>query len=254
VISRGLWIAFLAITLTPSYAQTTVSFCGNPVQKPYNSSPQFFAPDGTRGVGIRIWINGVLSPVPDTKAACLPIALRYNNPGVLKTPSKGSWPNQTSKDSKGHAVFPTVEAGITAWGLWMKKKSESGKPQTAMSIMSVYAPPNDCVGSIGTPPNCPYGINPTAEYAARVAANVNKKPEDVLNLDGTDCKEGRDALYALFQQIASFEIGGNFCGRENNKTLALCDVDRELFDKAMDTAYGPVNFGKCADPAEAHEK
>lgn len=246
-------IILLAAASTASVAQMPVLSCGNPVTTPYNSSPQFFAPDGTRGVGIKIWVKGVSSSIPDTKAACLPIALRYNNPGVLKTPSKGPWPNQTTKDSKGHAIFPTVEAGITAWGLWMKKKSESAKPHTAMSIMSVYAPPDDCVGSIGTPPNCPYGLNPTAEYAARIAFSVGKKPTDVLNLDGTDCKEGREALYALFQQIASFEIGGNFCGREDKNKLALCDFDREIFDNSMDTAYGPVNFGKCADPAAAHE-
>lgn len=250
---NSLILALLVATSTTTYAQVAVSSCGNPVTTPYNSSPQFFSPDGTRGVGVKIWVHGVLVSIPDTKPACLPIALRYNNLGVLKTPSKGPWPNQTTKDGKGHAIFPTVESGITAWGLWMKKKAESGKPQTAMSLMSVYAPPDDCVGSIGSPPNCPYGINPTAEYAARVASSVNKKPMDVLNLDGTDCKEGREALYALFQQIVSFEIGGNFCGRENKNTLALCSIDRELFDKAMDAVYGPVDFGKCADPAEAHE-
>lgn len=220
--------------------------CANPVSTPYNNSPQFFSPDGTRGIGIQIWIKGVLSPIPDVRASCLPIALRYNNPGVLKTPSKAPWPNQRTKDSKGHAVFSTVEAGITAWGLWMKKKTESGKPQTAMAIMSIYAPEDDCVGSVGKFPDCRYGPNPTKEYATRVAASVNKQPNDVLNLDGTDCKEGRNALYALFQQISSFEIGGDFCGRENKNTLALCQIDRNMFDRAMDKAYG--SDGKCASP------
>ena len=243
---------FLLAASIVNLAQGATVQCGNLVAKPYKTSPQFYGPEGTRGVGIQIWKRGVLTPIPDTKAACLPIALRYNNPGVLKTPSRGPWPNQIAKDGKGHAIFPTTKDGIAAWGFWMKKKFDSGKPQSAMSIMSVYAPPDDCVGSIGTPPNCPYGLNPTRDYATRIASSIGKKPTDILNLDGTDCMEGRDALYALFLQIATFEIGGDFCGRESKDSVAICGVDRELFDGAMDSAYGTVLRGKCANPAGAH--
>lgn len=246
-----LLLVLLVATLNSSYAQELV--CRNLVSKPYNSAPLFHSPDGTRGVGIQIWINGVLSPIPDTRPACLPIALRYNNPGALKTPSKKPWPNQIAKDNKGHAIFNTVEAGITAWGLWMKRKLESGKPQTVISIMSIYAPPNDCVGSIGSPPNCPYGINPTAKYAERIASSVNIMPTDTLYIDSTNCYEGREVLFTLFQQIASFEIGGDFCGRENKKTLPHCAIDRVLFDKAMDVAFGSKELSKCADLEKASE-
>lgn len=244
---KPIWIIsfVFATTHAASYAQPDMSSCSNPVSTPYSRSPLFFSPDGTRGVGVKIWIKGNLSEIPDTSAKCLPIALRYNNPGVIKTPSKNSWPNQIGKDSKGHAVFPTVEAGIVAWGLWMKKKFQSGVPQTAMSIMSVYAPPFDCVGTIGVFPDCPYGANPTAAYAQRVASGVGKEPNDVLNLDGSDCKEGRAVLYHLFQEIATFEIGANFCGRERPGKLSLCIFDRGLFDKALDSVFGPVESGKC---------
>jgi hypothetical protein len=227
--------------------------CTNLVKKPYNLSPRYKAPDGTRGQGITIWVKGQLTVIPDTRPGCLPIALRYNNPGVLKTPRQGPWPGQIGKDDKSHAIFGSVEQGMAAWGLWMKRRNDSGQKHTAFSIMSMYAPPTDCVGSIGTPPNCPFGINPTLEYASRVAAAVNKAPKDPLNLDGTDCREGREALYALFQQIATFEIGSGFCGSQDGKSRGLCGVDRELFDKAMDSAFGPVQHGRCADPAEAHK-
>jgi hypothetical protein len=228
------------------HAAQALTSCNNLVKKPYNASPAVFAPDDSRGKDIQIWLHGALSPIPDTRAGCLPIPLRYNNPGSMKTPSTGPWPNQMTKDQKGHAVFPSIEAGIAAWGLWMKRKYQSGHPQSAMSIMSVYAPETDCVGSIGTPPNCPYGVNPTREYAARVASSVGKQPNDPLNLDGMDCGQGREALYALLQQIATFEIGGDFCGREKKGVLPLCVIDRGTFDRAMDTAYGLENTRRCA--------
>jgi hypothetical protein len=231
-----------------------VIYCENAVEEPYNNSPEYFAPDGSRGLGISIWKDGKLSSIPDTTPRCLPIALRYNNLGAVKTQSKGPWPNQIAKDSKGHAVFRTVEDGITAWGFWMKNKSTSKKLPTAMSIMSVYAPPTDCVGSKGQPPKCPYGINPTKEYASRVASSVGKQPDDALNLDGTDCKEGREALYKIFLEISTFEIGGDFCGKENRKSLPLCVTDRNVFDTAMDSAYGKVDYRKCAVPAKERKK
>jgi hypothetical protein len=113
-------------------------------------------------------------------------------------------------------------------------------------MMSLYAPPDDCVGSIGTPPNCPYGVNPTLDYAKRVAGRIGKGPEEPMQLDPTDCKEGREALYAVFLEVATFEIGRSFCGGD-------CAIDRDMFDTAIDATFGPVNFGPCSDPPEAHE-
>ena len=248
-------IILLTFASTNSYCnETKIKSCGNLVTTPYKSSPKFFAPDGSRGEGVSIWINGQLKPIPDTRAGCLPIPLRYNNIGAIKTPKRAPWTGQIGKDDKSHAIFGSVEQGITAWGLWMKNRQKTGVKNSAFSIMSLYAPPDDCVGSIGIFPDCPFGINPTEEYAARVAAAVKKQPNDPLNLDATDCKEGRDVLYALLQEIASFEIGGNFCGKENKKSKTFCSINREIFDKAMDTAYSPVKWGPCSDPAEAHEK
>ena len=228
--------ALLTVVALPVYGQT--SDCKNPNQKTYNKKPAFCAPDGTRGAGISLVVNDEAIAIPDVRCSCLPIALRYNNPGVLKTP-QGGWKTQMRDsagepiaDAKGHALFASVEDGIAAWGEWMKRRIEKGQLTTAFQIMSLYAPPDDCVGSIGKPPNCPYGINPTLEYAERVAGAVNKGANEELNLDGADAG-GREVLYAVFSAIATFEIGSDFC-------KSKCKISRELFDKAMDSVWGVI--------------
>lgn len=232
------WSFVLTIALLTVPVSGQSGDCKNPNQKTYNKNPIFCAPDGTRGVGINLIVNDEAVAIPDVRCACLPIALRYNNPGVLKTPP-GGWKTQLRDlagkpvaDAKGHALFGSVEEGIAAWGDWMKLRIEKDQLRTAFQIMSLYAPPDDCVGSVGKPPNCPYGVNPTLEYAERVASAVNKGPEEELNLDGARA-DGRDALYAVFSAIATFEIGADFC-------RSKCEVNRGVFDKAMDSVWGAV--------------
>lgn len=226
--------ALLSVTVIPVCAQT--GDCKNPNQKTYNKKSAFCAPDGTRGVGISLIVDDEATAIPDARCSCLPIALRYNNPGVLKTP-QGGWKTQLRDsdgkpiaDAKGHALFGSVEDGIAAWGEWMKRRIERDRFKTAFQIMSLYAPPYDCVGSIGKPPDCPFGINPTLDYAEQVARAVNKGANEELNLDGAH-PEGREVLYAFFSAIATFEIGPDFCGSK-------CKIDRELFNKAMDSVWG----------------
>lgn len=229
-------VVFLLLSLAPAVEAQT---CANPNRKTYNNRPEACAPEGTRGVGISVRGRGG-SPVnvPDVRCKCLPIALRYNNPGVLKTP-RGGWAGQMRDargglvfDSKQHAVFPTVEAGVAAWSVWMKRRSVDGNLRTAFKLMSLYAPPTDCVGSIGKPPNCPHGLNPTEEYARKIGASVGKGPHDTLDLDGTR-RKGRDTLYAIFSAIITFEIGGDFCN-------GTCTADREVFERGMNLAWGAL--------------
>ena len=228
----------LLVAISTVLANGQVEVCKNPNRKTYNRKPAFCAPEGTRGVGISLVIDGEKVSIPDLRCSCLPIALRYNNPGVLKTPRAG-WKTQLRDsngraiaDSKGHALFGSVEDGIAGWVEWMKRRSKRKRLKTAFQIMSLYAPPDDCVGSIGKPPNCPYGINPTLEYARQVASAVNKGPKEPLNLNGST-RAGRDSLYALFSAISTFEIGPDFC-------KARCEIDREVFEKAMDSIWGKV--------------
>jgi hypothetical protein len=215
----------------PASASESIA-CANPNHHVYVQSPTVFAPDGTRALGLTVRVGGQMSPPPDLRPACLPIAVRYNNYGVLKTPRAGPWPGQLAKDGHGHAVFETVDAGVAAWVMWLQRRAASGH-QTSMSIMSLYAPPDDCVGSIGIPPNCPYGINPTREYATRVASAVNLGPDDSLSLD-TRCQASRDGLYAIYISVVTMEIGRDFCGGVN------CGIDRSMFNRAMDRIAGPV--------------
>jgi|GEM_PF-1923868 len=159
-------------------------------------------------------------------------------PKPSKHPRSRHGPRQIAKDKRGHAVFDSVEGGTAAWGLWMRKKFESGRAYSAFDIMSVYAPPDDCVGSIRNKDGqCPYGLNPTQVYAERVAASVGKKANDHLDLNGANCQGGRNGLYALFREIASFEIGGNFCGRKDAASGRVCEIDRAMFDRAPDEAF-----------------
>ena len=225
------------IMVTAVVANSQVN-CKNPNGKTYNSKPAFCSPKGTRGAGITLMVNGNRVAIPDLRCPCLPIALRYNNPGVLKTPA-GGWKTQLRDragraiaDKKGHALFGSVQDGIAAWGEWMKRRIEINRLRTAFQIMSLYAPPTDCVGSIGKPPNCPFGINPTLEYATQVASAVNKGPKEPLNLNGRH-REGRASLFSIFSTIATFEIGSDFCN-------SRCEIDRDMFEKAMDSVWGVV--------------
>jgi hypothetical protein len=236
ILTLASMIALSTVATILAYGQEGV--CKNPNGKTYNRKPAFCAPEGTLGVGISLIVNDESVPIPDLRCSCLPIALRYNNPGVLKTP-KGGWKTQLRDsagrgvaDKKGHALFGSVENGIAAWGEWMKRRIERDHLSTAFQIMSLYAPPDDCVGSIGKPPNCPYGINPTIEYAEQVASAVNKGPEEALNLDGAT-PEGRDSLFSIFSAISNFEIGADFC-------RSKCEISREVFEKAMDSSWGKL--------------
>jgi hypothetical protein len=130
-------------------------------------------------------------------------------------------------------VFASVAEGLAAWSTWIKRRSEEGL-NTAFSLMSLYAPPDDCVGSIGTPPDCPHGLNPTREYAKRIAAAVGKGPDDALNLDGADCSEGRVVLSKLLTEVVTFEVGSDFCG-------GACLIDARVFTDSMDSVWGPCN-------------
>lgn len=235
-------IAAFCLGLAPGNAAYAIE-CKNPNAKVYNANPKYFAPEGTIGKGLKIAINGELAKVPDIRPACLPIAVRYNNYGVLKTPSAGPWAGQFAKDSKGHAVFKTVDDGVRAWVTWIRKRTET--PKSAFEIMSIYAPPDDCVGSVGTPPKCPYGINPTKKYAERVSGALKLGIHDKLDLDASTCP-GRMALYAVFKEVATFEIGKDFCA-------GLCEIDWEMFRDALDATGAEIKLNTCADSAAAHE-
>ncbi len=225
----ALWIIFSA---TSAFAQ----HCKNPGNIRYHpSNPQFYAPIKTRALGFLIEVDSNPRRPPDLKPECLPLGIRYNNPGALKTPNAGPWDRQIGKDTKGHAIFPRVEDGVVAWLTWVQRRAKSGV-NTPSELMSMYAPPDDCVGSVAKLPNgrCPPGfsLNDTRRYAKRVAAALGVGPNDTLSLTGANCS-GRRRLKAFFSEIMVLELGRAFCNKR-------CGIQGRLFNRAADKVFGSV--------------
>ncbi|MDP9038023.1 MAG: hypothetical protein M3O02_01960, partial [Acidobacteriota bacterium] len=93
---------------------------------------------------------------------------------------------QISRDPHGHAVFDTIESGIGEVLNWLERRRKEGN-DTALLMISRYAPPDDCLGSVEKIHNSTTGklecprknpLNPTREYAARVAAAVAKDVDE----------------------------------------------------------------------------
>lgn len=209
--------------------------CNNPNHKVYNSNPSFFAPKDSLGEHFKIWRKGKPIVIPDRKPECLPLALRYNNPGALKTPIKYMWEGQIGKDDRGHAIFQSTNYGVKAWVKWMNNKFSSDKNYSIFRIMSIYAPPDDCVGSIGTPPShCKYGLNPTALYAENIAKNINLEPHSRIILSKLSTGEKKNLYYHLFTSISTFEIGPDFCGKTKDFYDAFCFFPEDIFYEILD--------------------
>lgn len=213
---------------------TSQPACSNSGAIRYIPKATFFAPDATRARGILVTSGLGRTAVADVRPECLPLPIRLNNPGALKTPIAGPWAGQVGKDGKGHAIFDSVGSGIAAWTLWVQRRMHEGR-NTSFKLMSMYAPPDDCVGSVkkvkkGSGESvCPPGfpLNPTRQYADRVAMAAHKGSDDVLFSSPPTCKSNRDALFAMLEAVMRFENGA-FCGKNG------CSVDRHLFETVLD--------------------
>lgn len=230
---RGLILA-IAGCLCASQAAAQNIKCENPRRVVYNKAPAFKAPDDTRGLGVLINKDDALIPLPDRRAECLPLSVRYNNPGAIQTRKVGPWDGQIGKDSKGHAIFTSLQDGVATFIQWMLPRVSGGK-RSAFEVMSLYAPPDDCIGTVSKVKNaqgimvCPPGfpLNPTKEYASRVAGSFNKGPNEKLSLDSLNCPMLRDGMKSFLREIMTFEAGRQFCGGKN------CSVDDVIFDNAF---------------------
>lgn len=170
------------------------------------SAAQVRAQDLVERNGLLISDNGVFKQAKFTaKELNSPgmLCIRFNNYWCMKSVG---WEGEVGKDARGHAIFndPVFSARAVArqFRTWWFR---DGK-RTAFQIMSTYAPPDDCVGSVGKPPNCKYGPNPTEIYAARVAESIRKGPNDSLDLFDASGKLNRSLAIPFFQAIASFEL------------------------------------------------
>jgi hypothetical protein len=131
------------------------------------------------------------------------VCIRHNNYWCMKSVG---WQGEIGSDSRGHANFsdPAYSARAAARQLHTWRRRD--KLRTAFEIMSKYAPPDDCVGSIGRPPNCPHGINPTREYAIKVAEAVGKGPDDDLGLFDQNLKMNKSIAIPILRAISAFEL------------------------------------------------
>jgi hypothetical protein len=232
-----LGLAVVVVHPFPALGAIPALVCNNPGHQIFRKDPPISAPDATRAIGVLIrGDKGTGERIPDRRPSCLPLALRLNNPGAQKAVHA---PGQIGRDPRGHAVFDTVESGIAEVIAWIERRRVEHN-DTAFLMMSRYAPPDDCLGSVGKIRSpltgnleCPpkYPLNPTREYAVSVAAAVGKGPNDHLALGRTKCPDERKAVKTFIDQIITFESGGGFCAQ-------LCIVDAQVFDRAIVRAWG----------------
>lgn len=174
--------------------------------------------------GLMIRHNGELVPARFTESDLNRpgmVCIRFNNYWCIKSVG---WNGEVGHDSRGHAKFSDPVYSARAAAKQMKTWWYRDERRSAFEIMSAYAPPDDCVGSIGKPPDCPYGINPTADYATRIADAVGKGPRENLNLFNEDGKMNRSVAISLLQAIARFELTDRY------------EVTSELIGEGIDRA------------------
>ncbi len=238
-------VGFIGLGAELPAAEAQVARCDNPGNKVFHSNPPFAAPEETRAVGILIGNGqGGAVPIPDRRSRCLPLGLRLNNPGAQQSRSA---PGQTARDGKGHAVFDTVESGVAEVLAWLERRRREGN-DTALLMMSRYAPPDDCIGSVDKVRNprtgrmeCPRGfpLNPTREYAEAVATTVGKGINERLGLGQTRCGDEREAAKRLVERIVTMESGSGFC-------RGICTVDQSVFARAINRVWGEIPAGCSA--------
>jgi len=144
------------------------------------------------------------------------VCIRFNNFWCVKD---ARWKGEIGKDARGHAQFDNPVSGARAFALLMHAYRYKYNLKTADQLIARYAPSDDCVGSIGTPPNCPYGINPVAEYSARVAKAVGKGTNEDLKLFTRAGKIDVKVAIPLFQAFSSFELTDKY--RPDQRLIVL---------------------------------
>jgi hypothetical protein len=193
----ALWIAVLPLSLSSSTA----------VQEPAFSTATY---------RVSNWRTEALAHLEITEAKLDANPIRcvlLNNYWCLKGVGPGGtvgWEGGLGVDDDGHAAFRSGTHAARAAARNLRTAYVRRGRKSAWQIMSVYAPPDDCVGgdrnrlSNGS---CRYGKNPTGTYAARVARGITDDIHGDLRLfapDGT----ATAGLAVLLANIAAFEIGG----------------------------------------------
>ena len=152
-----------------------------------------------------------------------PLGIRHFNFGCIKTKKSGFWLGQIDKDKFGHAIFEKPIYGIRAMVVLNIEIIEQRGHNTLLKFFSVYAPSNDCVGSIKDKQgNCLYGYNKPEKYASKVAEIVGLGINEEINLRNERGELNVQLLSILLSEVAKFETGKN------------CKLEEEIIKKAIE--------------------
>lgn len=151
-----------------------------------------------------------------------PLGIRYFNFGCIKTKQSGFWLGQIDKDKFGHAIFKSPLYGIRTMVILNAEIIEKRGKNTLFKFFNVYAPNNDCVGSIKDDKgNCLYGYNKPEQYAQKVADALGIQIHDSLVLRDSQGSIDLKLMTLLVSEVAKFETGKN------------CKFEQETVEKAM---------------------
>lgn len=137
-----------------------------------------------------------------------PLGVRYFNFGCVKTPKNKWWKGQIDYDMYGHAIFNEAKWGILAFIEVTLKQIEENKRNTPFKFISVYAPPEECIGDKKNPDgSCKYGKNPTEKYAQKIADALGLSMDEIIILRNDEGELQAEVIAILFSAIAKFELG-----------------------------------------------
>jgi hypothetical protein len=140
------------------------------------------------------------------------------NRNLLNVKGDDSWLYSLGRDSRGHHIFPSFPKGLRAGIIDLRSKFTRRKLRTISSILAVWAPSSDTIGSLpGAPKNSP------ADYSRFVAGRMGIGANDTLMTFREDGQiRSPDQLFALVSAMVAYENGAGLV------------LPREVFNEALD--------------------
>jgi hypothetical protein len=140
------------------------------------------------------------------------------NRNLLNVKGDDKWLYSLGRDSRGHHIFPSFPKGLRAGIIDLRSKFTRRKLRTISSILAVWAPSTDTIGSLpGAPKNSP------ADYSRFVAGRMGIGPNDTLMTFREDGQiRSPEQLYALVSAMVAYENGAGLV------------LPREVFNEALD--------------------
>ena len=165
-----------------------------------------------------------------------PFPLRHNNYVAVKRPgSHGTWPGQTGVDNRGYAMFDDPAYAIRAFMELMRTYHDRYGDRSAQAIFRHLAPAGDCSGAPQRHSGlCPENARQVPASAVRAAAAVDRKPEQDLQLFGSDGKINDGPMRAVLDAAATQEVGVPYCPQPPRGDVWLgCRIDVKLYRRAL---------------------